>query len=126
MALENLVKPARASLPVVRADSLEIQVRLRDKTTKAPIVLTGYVGRSAIRPAIDNPAVTELTVVVSQDASGPNVGLVTVTATGEQTQVFPEVGVWDLQISDGSPTGIFRKTVVQGPLSFVRDVTPQG
>jgi hypothetical protein len=34
--------------------------------------------------------------------------------------------VWDLQLDDGSPAGVFRKTVVAGRVRFDRDVTIQG
>ena len=122
--LEKLQLPGTTNLNVVRGDSLALEVRVKDKSTGAPIPLTGYVGAAGVRMALDSPVLTSLTVVVDQSASGANTGLVTVTATGQQTGAFPEFGVWDLQISDGSPSGVFRKTLLQGKLVFVRDVVP--
>jgi len=120
--LERLTKPQRLDLPVVRGDSVYFVITLKDRGKRVP--LDGKVGRAAIREAFDYPVVTELTVTVDESTTGPTVGDITVEATGQQTQTFPQFGVWDLQISDGSIDGTFRKTLVQGTIKFVRDVTP--
>ena len=120
--LERLTKPQRLNLPVVRGDSIYFLITLKDRGKRIP--LNGKTGKAAIRKAFDYPVVTELTVTVDQSTTGSTVGDIIVEATGEQTQVFPEFGVWDLQISDGSVDGTFRKTLVQGTIEFVRDVTP--
>ncbi len=120
--LERLTKPQRLDLPVVRGDSIYFVITLKERGKRVP--LDGKVGKAAIREAFDYPIVTELTVTVDTSTTGATVGDITVEATGEQTQTFPQFGVWDLQISDGTTTGDFRKTLVQGSIKFVRDVTP--
>lgn len=122
--LERLTVPKRVTLPVVRGDSVYFLIKLKDQEAGGSAVpLDGKVGKASIRKAIDAPVETMLAVTVDQTTTGATVGHILIQATGEQTTLFPEFGVWDLQLSDGSPTGVFRKTLVQGPLKFVRDVT---
>lgn len=120
--LERLTKPQRLDLPVVRGDSIYFVITLKERGKRVP--LDGKTGKAAIREAFDYPIAVELTVTVDQSTTGSTVGDITIEATGEQTQTFPQFGVWDLQISDGTTTGDFRKTLVQGSIKFVRDVTP--
>lgn len=91
----------------------------------APQVLTGLQGRATVRKAKEGKQGAEkwdLTVTVDQSGAGsPTRGIVTVTADAVLTTTFPEFGVWDLELSDG--TDNLRKTVVEGPLWVNRDVS---
>ena len=84
-------------------------------------ILTGFQGAAAIRKAIDFPQVSVLTVDVDQTGAGsPTRGIIRVTADPTATRVFPEFGVWDLEINDG--TDQLRKTLMEGPMVLNRDV----
>ena len=123
--LERIQAPQTVKLHVTRGDSLFLPLTLKDKEAGGVrVALNGKVGAASVRKAIDAPILYSLTVVVDQTTTGATVGDITVSADGVDTGTFPEFGVWDLQISDGSNDGVFRKTIIQGPLVFIRDVTP--
>jgi len=87
-----------------------------------PQVLTGLQGAGTIRKAFGVPFAYDLTVEVDQTGAGsPTRGLIQVTATGQETRLFPGFGVWDLQISDNTDT--LRKTLVEGPIQRTRVTT---
>jgi hypothetical protein len=118
--LALITGPVHKDLTVYRGDSLRVEFRLR-KCSGSYLVLTGLDGRATIRLAKDDNA-TPVTLAVAVDqTSGPTRGTVVVTATPQQTLVFPQVGVWDLELH--TTDGTFRKTVVAGRLQFTRDVT---
>lgn len=87
----------------------------------SPQVLTGLQGRAVIRRAKDHPQVFPLTLDVDQTGAGsPTRGIIRVTADATVTRLLPDHGVWDLEVNDG--TDALRKTLVEGPVSFNRDV----
>lgn len=125
--LETQQRPKKVNLVVTRGDSLRVEILISESGT--PISLTGKTGAATIRRAYDDPDAVpiSLTVNVSQSAAGQSdTGLCVITATGDETALFPEIGVWDFQLSDGSSTGVYRKTMVMGSLVFTRDVTVGG
>lgn len=94
----------------------------------SPQVLTGLQGRATVRKAKEGKQGKQgaeqwdLTVTVDQTGAGsPTRGTVIVQADATLTRTFPEFGVWDLELSDG--TDSLRKTIVEGPLWVNRDVS---
>ena len=119
--IEALKTPGQFSLNVVRGDSFRLVVVLT--SNGSPISLTGLGGKAQMRKSPDGPITAELTVVVSQDAIGqPDTGKVTVTAPGLTMEPVTD-GVWDLEINDGSPTSVFRKTILAGTVTLQLDIT---
>lgn len=109
-------------LEFVRGDSLEIVFRMfKDVNCEGdgsrPQTLTGMSARARIRKAIDYPVYVDLTAVVDDSAGS---GRVTVTATAEETLLYPEYGIFELQLYEIA--GPLAKTVVQGQALMIRDV----
>lgn len=114
--IEQIRAPAQYGITAVRGDSLELVFRLVSAETGAPISLAGWGGFAAVYPAPGSAQVLlELGVDVSQDAAGlAGTGLVTMTATGEDTAMLVS-GVWKLVLTDDPAS----KTVVAGQWCMV-------
>jgi len=84
-----------------------------------PQALTGLQGRAVIRRAKDHPQEWALAVAVDQTSGTPTSGQIIVTAPANETRLYPDHGVWDLELNDG--TDVLRKTVAEGPVAFNRD-----
>ncbi len=121
----------RVPLPVVQGNSLEITFRAfrtvnmcwGKMSGSGPQTLTGFEGASTARKAKGFPLFTELEVIVDQTGAGsPTQGLVTVRATPEVTTLFPQFGVFDLELYTGLGDTL-RKTIVEGPITYNRSVT---
>lgn len=122
--IQRLKTPVKADLRVTRGDSVKIVYVLKDALTQTRIPLTGLSGKATVKKAVDDRGpIWELGVEVSQSPAGSaDTGQVVITATGTQTTLFPEFGIWGLQLSDDTPDGEVRKTVAMGKLIFTRDV----
>jgi hypothetical protein len=138
--LASLPTPVlRAALRVQRGDSLDVVFRAYREVFGGPSsgcacdpnnpfgsgtsaqVLTGLQARAVVRRAKDHPQEWPLVVIVDQTGAGsPTRGIIRVTADASATRLFPDHGVWDLEVNDGTDT--LRKTLVEGPLAFNRDV----
>lgn len=108
-------------VPVYRGDSLTRSFRFRDETTQAVLNLTaaGWVSwRAQWRPAEDWPEFVELTVDTSQAAAG----IVSVSATGAQTQTM-RAGIWDLQATRTVTGTTEIRTWIRGTTTHKGDVT---
>lgn len=120
--LANRIVPERHDLEVVRGDSLAIVLRMFREVDECgdgsgAQTLTGLTGRLFVRAAPDHPTSHELTVTVDDTAGS---GRVTISADEDETRTFPETGVYDLELDDGSN---IHKTVVRGLWKMVRDHT---
>jgi hypothetical protein len=105
--------PIPLSLTAIRADSIDVRLRLIDASTSRPIALTGYTGEAKIWASINaDVALHSLTVEVDQAASGqPDTGLITITAAPGATILWKLDGFWSLTMVSAS----VRKTIVSGP-----------
>lgn len=114
--------PTEHDLTIVRGDSLELVFRMFrsvDKCTglgSGAQTLTGLQGRFILRAALDHPFPFEMDVAVDVAAGS---GRVTVTGTAADTRALPILGVYDLELNDG--TDALRKTVVKGGFTLTRD-----
>lgn len=118
--IANRGVPERYDLRVVRGDSLAIVFRMFREVDdcgdgSGAQTLTGVSARMAIRPAPDSALTYSLDVTVNEAAGN---GRVTVLADDNETRLFPETGVWDLELF---VEGVYRKTVVHGTWQMLYD-----
>lgn len=115
-------QPTKHDLTIMRGDSFAVVFRLYREVDAcggfSPQTLAGLQGRMVFRWAPDHPLSLSGTVVVDT-ATGS--GRVTVTATAAITRQLPDVGVFDLELHDG--TDVLRKTIVRGAFRLVWDAT---
>lgn len=120
--LELLHTPAQFDLEITRGDSFLLEITLRDRDTGIPVSLAGLSGSAILRPSVDTGTAVSIDVDVDQSTTGETVGLIVLSAPGEETNLYPQNGVWNLAVTDGSPGRVLRKTVLQGRFTLIRDV----
>lgn len=118
--IANRGVPERYDLEVVRGDSLAIVFRMFREVDECgdgsgAQTLTGISGRTMVRAAPDHAQAYSLDVTVNEDAGN---GRVTILADEDDTRIFPETGVWDLELY---VTGVYRKTVIHGTWRMLYD-----
>lgn len=118
--LEALEKPGTYNFCVTRNDSIRKTFTVQD-SSNTRVSLTGLSGTATVRDAPDgNILSVTLTVSVDQSIAGQaTTGDVIVSAPGDETDA-DIAGVWELVLDDGTPTGVFRKTLIAGSFTTVR------
>jgi len=118
-------------LPIEQGNSLSIQFRAfrfvnhchGQAYGSGPQTLTGFEGAGTLRKAKGFPLSSSLTVTVDQTGPGsPTQGIITVSATPEQTTLYPQFGVYDVELFTGIGT-VLRKTIIEGPIMYNRAAT---
>lgn len=114
-------------LRLIRGDAARIVFRCCERVELdgcgsrgySPQTLDGYEARATIRPAVGSNMSTTMTVTVDETAGS---GRITLQLSPSVTRtLYEHGGAWDLELSDG--TDDLRKTIVQGNIVFLRDVS---
>lgn len=108
--------PVPYALRVVRGDSIDVRLRLFDRCTGRPLVLTGYSGTATVydSPELGTPKGTFAVAVDQSPAGQATTGVVTITASAQDTAPLIDFGAWALVLTDG----VSSKTIVAGPWSL--------
>ena len=99
---------------VVENDTWDFNVVWQD-SGGSPIDLTGYSARCQVRAAYDGPLLLDLAGSIPTPANG------TVLFSG--FAVLPQgTYVYDVEVTQGSPTVTYRKTLLRGSLTIQPEV----
>jgi hypothetical protein len=121
-----MARPATYNFVHYQGDTLFLPIRVREKLPDGSPGdyedLTGCVATAQVRKSADDSLVVDLTVVINPVQSGATLGALLVSATDDQTALWPagEPLRWDLQIvtSEG-----YTRTLVKGSLTVESEVT---
>jgi hypothetical protein len=107
------VVPQAVDLALYAGDG--VAVRLNVTSNGAPLALTGVIS-AQVRATRDAASAVDF----AADMTEADNGVVTLSLTGAKTAPLPATGVWDVQ---WKPPGGEPRTIVQGAVSCVADVT---
>ena len=116
-ALPNL-SPARLDIDTYRGDTLRLRVQLRARGRAVDV--HGWLFNAEVRATPDGAKLGVIDVIPVNDGK---LGVLQLTLTPDQSALFPEYSVWDLESVDSRDR---VRTLLRGGLTVVADVTRSG
>lgn len=115
-------EPGAADLTIYQGDSFQRTVAFID-AAGGPVDLTGQTATAQIRAT---PASSEVLLALTCAIDDPASGLVVITATGEATAALTagDIGVWDLELANGTTIRTWLRGKVHVGAQITREVLP--
>jgi hypothetical protein len=116
--------PIRRNLVLYQGATFRLSLLVRNKTTGAPVDLTGHTARMQVRPTVDSSTVLiEATTANGKIVISPLAGSIVVTIPASETNSYATASaVYDLETEDSSSPAIVKRRI-EGTITLSKQVT---